>query len=159
MRSREMMARLDRLPKTRDGTQKVPDISLLSPEKQDRVRELLALLVGLDGTGSKVLYTEFEDLVGGLPLIGRDDPENGPLIEVPEQLYSFWQRQQSASNWRSLNFHKLGKVQTLRFVELCEQYGFRAEPDTPVKAQIRPLHGWTPNHRAELERLLDVAAS
>ena len=35
MRAREMMKRLDRLPKRKGGVQKVPDLSLLSPEEQE----------------------------------------------------------------------------------------------------------------------------
>jgi len=31
---------------------------------------------------------------------------------------------QLASDWRNYAFDKLKKVQIIRFVELCEQYGF-----------------------------------
>ena len=48
MRAREMMARLDRLPKRREGELKIPDFSLLPPEKQDRATELLKLIVASD---------------------------------------------------------------------------------------------------------------
>jgi hypothetical protein len=64
-----------------------------------------------------------------------------------------------ASSWRSHDFRKLGKVQTLRFVELCEQYGFKRGADTPVKAQMLPLHEWPASDRTELQEMLDIAGS
>ena len=67
--------------------------------------------------------------------------------------------QHPASGWRSHDFRKWGKVQTLRFVELCEQYGFNRGADTPVKAQMLPLHEWAAGDRAELQEMLDIAAS
>jgi hypothetical protein len=65
----------------------------------------------------------------------------------------------TASSWRIHDFRKWGKVQTLRFVELCEQYGFKRGADTPVKAQMLPLHAWPARDRAELQEMLDVAAA
>jgi hypothetical protein len=58
-----------------------------------------------------------------------------------------------------LDFYKLTKVQTLRFVELCQEYGFTEGADIPVKARMLPLHAWTARDREELQRLLDIAAS
>ena len=55
MRAREMMKRLDRLPKRKGGVQKVPDLSLLSPEKQDRVDELFEVLLDSKDISSKTL--------------------------------------------------------------------------------------------------------
>jgi hypothetical protein len=162
MRAREMIARLDRLPKKRGGGQKVWDLSLLSAEKQDRVDELFQLILGtkdIDSANLDTLIAEMDELVRNLPLLGPDDPEQGPLIEVPTGLARYWQWQEPASKWRSLDFHKLSKVQTLRLVKLCRQYGFTDGTDTPIKAQMRPLHGWTPKDCAELQGLLDIAAS
>jgi hypothetical protein len=96
-----------------------------------------------------------------LPLLGPNDPEQGPLIEVPGTLARYWEWrwQHPASSWRSHDFRKWGKVQTLRFVELCEQYGFKRGADTPVKAQMLPLHEWAAGDRSELQEMLDIAAS
>ena len=57
MRAREMMKRLDRLPKRKGGVQKVPDLSLLSPEKQDRVDELFKVLLDSKDISSKTFDT------------------------------------------------------------------------------------------------------
>jgi hypothetical protein len=164
MRAREMMKRLDRLPKRKGGLQKVPDLSLLSPEKQDRVDELFKVLLDSKDISSKTFdtaFAEFDKLVRDLPLLGPNDPEQGPLIEVPGTLASYWEWrwQHPASSWRSHDFRKWGKVQTLRFVELCEQYGFNRGADTPVKAQMLPLHEWAAGDRAELQHMLNIVAS
>ena len=159
MRAREMMAKLDRFPK-RWGQQKVWDVSLLSPEKQDRFNELSKLILQSKDVNSGSLdgvFLELIDLVDDLPLRRFEEPEQGPLIEVPGTLARYWQWQQPASKWRSYSFHKLSKVQTLRFVELCEQYGF--ENETDFKAQMLPLHAWPACDRAELKDMLDIAAS
>jgi len=164
MRAREMMKRLDRLPKRKGGLQKVPDLSLLSPEEQDRVDELFKVLLDSKDISSKTFdtsFAEFDKLVRDLPLLGPNDPEQGPSIEVPGTLASYWEWrwQHPASGWRSHDFRKWGKVQTLRFVELCEQYGFKRGVDTPVKAQMLPLHAWLDCDRSELQEMLDIAAS
>jgi hypothetical protein len=156
------MSRLDRLPKKRGSEQKVWDLSLLSPEKQDRVDELFRLILGskdIDSANLDTLIAEMDELVRNVPLLGPDDVEQGPVIEVPGQLARYWQWQQPTHRWRSLDFFKLSKVQTLRFVELCKQYDFRDETETPVKAQMLPLHAWPSRDRAELELLLGLAAS
>ena len=161
MRAREMMARLERLPKLQ-GDRKTWDLSLLSPEKQDRVTDLFRLLFDskdLQSEGRHNALAELNELVRNLPLIRPDDPEKGPVIKVPGELTRYWQWKQPASRWRSLNFHKLGKVQTLRFVELCERYGFSASMNTPIKEQMLPLLEWQLKDRVELQGLLDVAAS
>jgi hypothetical protein len=164
MRAREMMKRLDRLPKRKGGVQKVPDLSLLSPEEQDRVDELFKVLLDSKDISSKTFdsaFAEFDKLVRDLPLLGPNDPEQGPSIEVPGTLARYWEwrRQHPASGWRSHDFRRCGKVQTLRFVELCEQYGFKRGAETPVKAQILPLHQWAASDRAELQHMLNIAAS
>jgi hypothetical protein len=162
VRSREMMTRLVRLPIRRAGDPKVWDFSLLSPEKQDRVDELSDLILASEDIHSKSLdtvFAEFHKLVRDLPLLGPDDPKQGPSIEVPGTLARYWEFQHGASKWRSLDFYKLSKVQTLRFVELCEEYGFTEGADIPVKAQMLPLHAWPARDRAELQEMLDVAAA
>ena len=61
MRAREMMKRLDRLPKRKGGVQKVPDLSLLSPEEQDRVDELFKVLLDSKDISSKTFDTAFAE--------------------------------------------------------------------------------------------------
>jgi hypothetical protein len=158
MRAREMMAKLDRFPQKR-GRQRAWDLSLLSPEKQDRVHELLRVILGSKDIYSKSLdtvFAELVDLVGDLPDIGIDEREQGPLIEVPRELasYCYWHWQQKASEWRHYSFSSLGKVQTLRFVELCKRYGYEAGPE-----QMTPLAQWRTDDRVEMTELLDAAAT
>ena len=72
MRAREMMSRLDRLPKKRGSEQKVWDLSLLSPEKQDRVDELFRLILGskdIDSANLDTLIAEMDELVRNVPLL------------------------------------------------------------------------------------------
>lgn len=159
MRARQMMTRLDRLPKRPQGERKIPDFSLLPPEKQDLASELLKKMIASDDTQFAALHEEYDELTRDLPLIGPNDPEMGPVIEVPGELASHWRWQQPTSKWRYLNFFKLGKVQTFRFVELCERYGFKDGTSMPIKQQILPLHAWPSKDREELQRLLEVAAS
>jgi len=154
-----MMARLDRFPKRLQGERKIPDFSLLSPERQDRASELLNLIVESDDIRIAVLYKEYEKLIRGLPLLGPEDPQQGPLIEVPGQLHSYWQWQQPALKWRSLNFHKLRKAQIIRFVELCERYGFEDGTSIPIKEIMLPLKAWRFEDRDELQGLLEVASN
>jgi hypothetical protein len=101
------MSRLDRLPKKRGSEQKVWDLSLLSPEKQDRVDELFRLILGskdIDSANLDTLIAEMDELVRNVPLLGPDDVEQGPVIEVPGQLARYWQWQQPTHRWRSLDF-------------------------------------------------------
>ena len=56
---------------------------------------------------------------------GESDRRQGPKIEVPRSLAHYWQRRQHASEGRRYYFDELKKVQIFRFVELCEQYGYR----------------------------------
>jgi len=157
-----MMTRLDRLPKRKGGVQKVWDLSLLSPDKQDRFDELSDLLLASKDIYSEnldTIFAELEELVRDLPRIGPNDPEQGPLIEVPGELARYWEFQHGASKWRALDFRKLSKVQTLRFVELCERYGFTDSADALVKAQMLPLNAWAAGDWSELQEMLDIAAS
>jgi len=48
-------------------------------------------------------------------------------------------------------------VQKLRFVELCEKYGFTDDTEIPVKAQMLLLHEWAVGDQIELQELLDIA--
>ena len=81
-------------------------------------------------------------------------------IEVPAKLACYWEwhGQYPGRKWCAYDFHRLSKVQTIRFVELCVQHGFADDADAPVKAKMLPLHEWQPGDRVELERLLKIAA-
>jgi hypothetical protein len=158
MRSRDMMVKLDRLPTTEDEV-KVPDLSLLSPEDQDRADVLLDRIsrwedIEAEGVAEEV--QEFEDLISELPLLGDGDPQQGPTIKVPHALEFYWRWRQSASNWRSYNFHNLSKVQTLRFVELCTEYGY--EEGRKVGDHMTPLSQWQADDQAEMRGLIEIVA-
>jgi hypothetical protein len=94
-------------------------------------------------------------LIEGLPLLGENDRGQGPKIEVPRSLAYYWQWRQHASEWRHYYFNELKKVQILRFVELCEQYGYRGGSGS----RIAPIDEWETDDREELTELLDIAAS
>ena len=160
MRAREMMAKLDRLP-TPKSEVKLWDLSLLSPQDYDRVIDLLRLIGRSENKKAESLtpaFAELSALVRDLPRLGKDDPKQGPVIEVPDGLADYWQWQQKASKWRSYDFYELSKVQTLRFVELCKRYGYVAGPGR-IKEQMTPLAQWRTDDRAEMTELLDIAAS
>ena len=162
MRSREMMTRLARLPIRRGGEEKPWEVSLLSPEEQDRFNQLSDLILASKDIHSKALdavFMELHELVRDLPRLGPNERAQGPLIKGPRELAGYWEFRDGASKWRSLAFHKLTKVQTLRFVELCLEYGFTDDADIPVKEQLLPLDAWTARDREELQHLLDIAAS
>jgi hypothetical protein len=79
MRARGMTAKLDRLPISEEI--KVWDLSLLSPEDQDRANDLMDLIQGstdIEAQGLKAAINEFENLVEGLPLLGDNDRRQGP---------------------------------------------------------------------------------
>jgi hypothetical protein len=156
MRARGMTAKLDRLPISEEI--KVWDLSLLSPEDQDRANDLMDLIKGstdIEAEGLKAAITEFENLVEGLPLLGENDRRQGPKTEVPRSLAYYWRWRQNASEWRNYAFDKLKKVQIIRFVELCEQYGYRGGSGS----RIAPIDEWETDDREELTELLDIAAA
>jgi hypothetical protein len=84
--------------------------------------------------------------------------EQGPTIRVPREIESYWTWRQSASNWRSYNFHNLSKVQTLRFVELCTEYGYE-EGQKVVANHITPLSQWQGDDQAEMRDMIEIVAS
>src|SRR5215813_1059378 len=99
-------------------------------EDQDRAKELMDLIQGstdIEAEGLKATIIEFENLVEGLPLSGENDRRQGPKIEVPRGIGYYWQSRwrQHASEYQHYYFEELKKVQILRFVELCERYGYR----------------------------------
>jgi hypothetical protein len=153
-----MMVKLDRLPmKPEEG--KIPDISLLSPEDQDRVFELFRKnrdsLAGIKPTISRRELNELEGLLADLPMIGLDDKRAGPKIAVPHALESYWRRNQPASSPGSYRFNDLRALQKVRFVELCRNYGWRE--GTPPSATLLPLGEWEERDRDEMNTLLEAA--
>jgi hypothetical protein len=154
-----MMAKLDRLPTQEEDEIRVWDLSLLSPEQQDRASELMKLIGDSENIEAESLMpvlVEFCDLVEGLPMLGEDDPEQGPLIEVPKSLAHHWQWRQPATGWRSYNFYNLSKVQTLRFVELCTEYGY--EEGRNVDSHMTPLSQWQADDQAEMRDMIEIVA-
>ena len=162
MRARETMAKLDRLEPKDDDEIRLWDLSLLSPEDQDRANELLNVISEAvdkdDATGIEMVMDEFEDLVRDLPMLGRDDPQQGPTIEVPAELASYWRWRQPASRWRPLSFWNLTKVDTVRFVQLCGKYGYEhGRGAYALSAHMMPLDQWRADDRAELQEMLAIA--
>jgi hypothetical protein len=156
MRSREMLARLDRLPMSIES-ESLPDFSLLSPEDYDRafkiaknpesfaVEEMVALAA---------LITE-------LPKLAPGDKPKGPKIEVPRALEYYWKWHWGTAGWRSYCFWKnFGKVETLRFLELCARYGWEEGVGwSALKERMVPLAEWSPDDEAEMTAMLDKAAA
>jgi hypothetical protein len=160
MRSREMLSRLDRFPIKTDEDRRLPDISFLCPEDQDRVMELLETIEACDTNRDqkKLLAArrEVTQLLCDLPLIDRDNGRlGGPNIDVPRTLERYWRWTQPASSPGSYRFGDLKAVQKVRFVELCRHYGWRE--DTPPNATILPISEWADKDRSEMNTLLDAA--
>jgi hypothetical protein len=155
-----MHARLNRLPIPPEEI-KFPDISLLSPADQDRVEELYNKCGNASaGIGPVISVNELDELkklLANLPLLGLDDRFGGPRIEVPRDLEFYWKWRQRTAGWDFYSFDRLGKVQTVRFVELCARY------KNPVgigrQNRIIPLEEWETDDKAEMQALLDKAAA
>jgi hypothetical protein len=64
----------------------VPDISLLSPEQQDRYRELAEKLLTDESSITPAEIEELNQLLKGLPLVGPHDEFNGSDLEIPDSL-------------------------------------------------------------------------
>jgi hypothetical protein len=148
-----MLVRLDRLDMPVKA-KTCPDFSLLSAEDYDRVFEAVK---------NRDSFTEEEigallALVSELPTLGPGDSPKGPEIEVPRSLEHYWQWHLGTAGWRSYSFWKnLGKVETLRFLELCTLYGW--EEGQALKERMVPLAEWSPDDRAEMTALLDKAGA
>ena len=99
----------------------VPDISLLSPEQQDRYQELADKLLADESSITPAEVEELNKLLKGLPLVGRHDKFGGPDLEIPDSLaFHFkWTEQRGKFPYRFYDFRCLKAVQKVRFVELC----------------------------------------
>jgi hypothetical protein len=138
-----------------------PDISLLSPADQDRAVELFKKnRNSLNGVEPSITSKEFKELVtvlADLPTLGPDEKFAGPKIEVPRDLAHYWQYSRAAPSGYS--FWNLGKVETLRFVEVCDRYGAdQRGSGVRLRDRMVPLAEWQPNDRAEMQAMLEKAA-
>jgi hypothetical protein len=139
-----------------------PDLSLLTPEEQDRVWELVRkgrnLLDGVEPGISIEEIPKLEGLVAKVPTLGPGEKFAGPRIEVPRALNRYWDWvKPTGCGYR---FDNLGKVETLRFVELCTFYNV----DESLRGwslinRMLPLDEWQRDDRAEVEALLEKAAA
>jgi hypothetical protein len=150
MRSRQILARLDRLNLPVE-TETYPDLSLLRAEDYDRL---------VEATKNPQSFTKEEiailmALVAELPELGPGDSPKGPKIQVSRTLEYYWKWHFGIPGWRHYSFREnLGKVETSRFLELCESYGWD-ENCGPLSDRMME---WSPDDEAELIALLDKAA-
>jgi hypothetical protein len=156
MRSREMLARLDRLPMSIES-ESLPDFSLLSPEDYDRAFKIAKNPESFAVEEMVALAAR----VAKLPKLAPGDEPKGPKIEVPRALEYYWQWHWGTAGWRSYYFWKnFGKVETLRFLELCACYGWEKGLGwSALKKQMAPLEEWSSDDRAEMTEMLDKAAT
>jgi hypothetical protein len=64
----------------------VPDISLLSPEQQDRYQELADKLLADESSITPAEIEELNQLLKGRPLVGPHNEFGGPDLEIPDSL-------------------------------------------------------------------------
>ena len=161
MRSRELLARLDRLCLPPEPVT-CPDLSLLSPEDYDRVMELFEKcensIKGKQPTISSKELKDLQTLLEGLPTLGPDDRSAGPKIEVPGTLDQYWRYFHPGTS--NCSFDNLGKVQRLRFVELCSRYGWKKGISLGgLRMCMIPLSDWHTDDKMEMQALLGKAAA
>jgi len=147
------------LPAIEEGC---PDLSLLTPEEQDRVWELgKKVRDSLQGVEPGITPKELRELQGLLamvPTLGPGEKFAGPRIEVPRALQRFWDWVKPAGG-PGYRFHNLGKVETLRFVELCNYYsGDESLRGMRLIDRMLPLDEWQPDDKVEMEAMLEKAA-
>jgi hypothetical protein len=159
MRSRQMLIKLRglHLPPLEAGCS---DISLLTPEEQDRLSELAKkvnnTLQGVEPSITPEETRELEGLFAKVPRLGPGETFAGPKIAVPRALESYWRWVKRAEG-SSYRFSNLGKVETLRFVELCKYYS----EDESLRGmrlidRMLPLNEWQPDDKAEMEAMRPV---
>jgi hypothetical protein len=162
MRSRQMLIKLGglRLPAIEVGC---PDLSLLSPEEQDRTWELAKkvdnTLQGLEPGITLKEFQEAEGLLAKVPRLGPGEKFAGPRIKVPRALKHYWDWIKPAAGGSGYRFDNLGKVETLRFVELCNYYsGDESLRGMRLIDRMLPLDEWQADDKAEMEGMLEKAA-
>jgi hypothetical protein len=94
-----------------------------------------------------------------VPTLGPGEKFAGPKIEVPRALERYWAWVKPPAGGRGYWFHNLGRVETLRFVELCKFYS----SDESLRGmrlidRMLPLDEWEPEDGAEMEAMLEKAA-
>jgi hypothetical protein len=140
-----------------------PDLSLLSPEEQDRTWELAKkvdnTLRGLEPGITLKEFREAEGLLAKVPRLGPGETFAGPRIKVPRALKHYWDWVKPAAGGSGYRFRNLGKVETLRFVELCKYYS-EGESLRGMRLidRMLPLDEWQPDDKAEMEAMLEKAA-
>ena len=183
MRAREMHNKLDRLSgSVDDGEDTCPDISLLSPEDQDRAHELLEKIRGVENeqeflakinenTITEAELRELSYLFDELPQLGPGDRFKGPSYEIPLELCSYFtqfrRRENEGRVQPRFDCNKLKLVQKVRFVELCRKYGWEGEYPNADRGHVWKKHRdpvrlvalseWDPEDEVELRSLLDTA--
>jgi hypothetical protein len=140
-----------------------PDLSLLTPEEQDRVWELCRrgrnLLQGVEPGIAPEEITELVGFIAKVPTLGPGEKFAGPRIEVPRALNRYWHWAKPTALGRCYKFDTLGKVETLRFVELCTCYSVNESlRGWSLIDRILPLDEWQPDDRTEMEAMLEKAA-
>ena len=161
MRSRQMLIKLGgvHLPATEAGC---PDLSLLTPGEQDQVWELSRKcrnsLQGVEPGVTPEELREVQGLLAKVPTLRPGEKFAGPRIEVPRALKRYWHWVKPTARGSGYRFHNLGKVETLRFVELCTFY----DVDESLRGwslieRMLPLDEWQPDDRAEMEAMLEKA--
>jgi hypothetical protein len=137
-----------------------PDLSLLTPEEQDRAWELgkkaRNSVQGLEPGITPKELRELQGLLAKVPTLGPGEKFAGPKIQVPRALKSYWAWVNGGHGYR---FDNLGKVETLRFVELCAYCSANGSlRGWSLIDRILSLEEWEPDDRAEMEAMLDKAA-
>jgi hypothetical protein len=149
-----------RLPPLEAGC---PDITLLTPEEQDRVwesgKKVHNTLRGLEPGITIDELRESEGLLAKVPTLGPGETFAGPRIKVPRALKYYWDWVKPAAGGSGYRFDNLGKVETWRFVELCKYYS----EDESLRGmrlidRMVALDDWDPDDRAEMEVMLEKAA-
>jgi len=140
-----------------------PDLSLLTPEEQDRVCELSRKCRNsLQGVEPGLTYEELreaQELAGKVPTLLPGEKFAGPRIEVPRALERYWGYVKPTAPGRGYRFANLGKVETLRFVELCKFYSVDGSLcGWSLINRILPLDEWQPDDRDEIVAMLEKAA-
>jgi hypothetical protein len=163
MRSRQMLIKLGgvHLPATEAGC---PDVTLLTPEEQDRVRELSRKgrnsLQGVEPGITLEELGEVQGLLAKVPALRPGEKFAGPKIEVPRALERYWSWVKPPAAGRGYWFGNLGRVETLRFVELCKFYSSDGSlrGGWSLRDRMLPLDEWEPEDGVEMEAMLEKAA-
>ena len=154
-----MLTKLQRLPFAANVDNDIPDISFLTPEDQDRVRELSEQIDTLDPNKQprkiSAVVRELERLFSIVPVIGPSGRLGGPNLNIPRGLARYWERNRPSQSPGTCDFRNLKAVQKVRLVQLCRTYGWHGE--NPYIAEIVPLSEWDKEDRVEMNAFLDAA--